>query len=228
MSRSREPIWARPRRRGTDPGTAPGHRLPARPAAVGRRAPGVHPQDRDGAAGESSGLRRRSGLSGHLSREGSAHDHIERCRASVALSYADGMAKAAQLTGESDPHIVAVVGDGALTGGQAWEAPQQHRGGTGAAVGDRRHRQRTFVRTDRGRPCPAPGGPAHPRRLRAYGRPWQTGARGCRRAGADAVPHPAHGPGRHQGGPESGPGRRPRRVRDAALGLLRAGTALPR
>lgn len=62
-----------------------------------------------GRAGESSGLRRRSGLSGQLSREESAHDHIERCHASVALSYADGMAKAAQLTGESDQHIVAVV-----------------------------------------------------------------------------------------------------------------------
>ena len=40
----------------------------------------------------------------------------------MALSYADGMATAAQLAGESDRHIVAVVGDGALTGGLAWEA----------------------------------------------------------------------------------------------------------
>ncbi|KMS83591.1 1-deoxy-D-xylulose-5-phosphate synthase [Streptomyces regensis] len=75
-----------------------------------------------GRAGEFSGLRQRGGLSGYPSREESAHDHIEHSHASVALSYADGMAKAAQLAGESDRHIVAVVGDGALTGGLAWEA----------------------------------------------------------------------------------------------------------
>ncbi|MEV6296305.1 1-deoxy-D-xylulose-5-phosphate synthase [Streptomyces sp. NPDC051896] len=75
-----------------------------------------------GRAGEFSGLRQRGGLSGYPSREESTHDHIEHSHASVALSYADGMAKAAQLAGESDRHIVAVVGDGALTGGLAWEA----------------------------------------------------------------------------------------------------------
>lgn len=75
-----------------------------------------------GRAGEFSGLRQRGGLSGCPSREESTHDHIEHSHASVALSYADGMAKAAQLAGESDRHIVAVVGDGALTGGLAWEA----------------------------------------------------------------------------------------------------------
>ncbi|MFJ4845576.1 MULTISPECIES: 1-deoxy-D-xylulose-5-phosphate synthase [unclassified Streptomyces] len=75
-----------------------------------------------GRAAEFTGLRQRGGLSGYPSREESAHDHIEHSHASAALSYADGMAKARKLAGESDRHIVAVVGDGALTGGLAWEA----------------------------------------------------------------------------------------------------------
>jgi 1-deoxy-D-xylulose-5-phosphate synthase len=61
-------------------------------------------------------LRRRGGLSGYPSRTESPHDHIEHSHASAALSYADGMAKARELSGETDRHIVAVVGDGALTG----------------------------------------------------------------------------------------------------------------
>ncbi|MDX3095465.1 1-deoxy-D-xylulose-5-phosphate synthase N-terminal domain-containing protein [Streptomyces sp. ME19-03-3] len=69
-----------------------------------------------------TGLRQRGGLSGYPSREESAHDHIEHSHASAALSYADGMAKARRIAGEADRHIVAVVGDGALTGGLAWEA----------------------------------------------------------------------------------------------------------
>ncbi|MFJ2398051.1 1-deoxy-D-xylulose-5-phosphate synthase [Streptomyces sp. NPDC087843] len=75
-----------------------------------------------GRADRFPGLRRRGGMSGYPSREESAHDHIEHSHASVALSYADGMAKARELAGETDRHIVAVVGDGALTGGLAWEA----------------------------------------------------------------------------------------------------------
>ncbi|WP_069466229.1 1-deoxy-D-xylulose-5-phosphate synthase, partial [Actinacidiphila rubida] len=67
-------------------------------------------------------LRQRGGLSGYPSRAESAHDHIEHSHASMALSYADGMAKARQLAGDGGRHIVAVVGDGALTGGPAWEA----------------------------------------------------------------------------------------------------------
>ena len=47
---------------------------------------------------------------------------IENSHASTALSYADGLAKAYQLRGETDRHVVAVIGDGALTGGMAWEA----------------------------------------------------------------------------------------------------------
>ena len=68
-------------------------------------------------------LRKRDGLSGYPSRTESAHDLIENSHASTALSYADGLAKAWSLTGELDRrHVIAVVGDGALTGGMAWEA----------------------------------------------------------------------------------------------------------
>jgi len=69
-----------------------------------------------------SSLRRRGGLSGYPSRAESEHDVVENSHASTALSWADGIAKARQLRGESDRHTVAVIGDGALTGGMAWEA----------------------------------------------------------------------------------------------------------
>ena len=66
-------------------------------------------------------LRQRGGLSGYPSRAESEHDLIENSHASTALSYADGISKAYALRGE-DRHTVAVVGDGALTGGMCWEA----------------------------------------------------------------------------------------------------------
>ncbi len=66
-------------------------------------------------------LRRRGGMSGYPSRAESEHDVIENSHASTALSYADGLAKAFALRGEKR-HVVAVVGDGALTGGMCWEA----------------------------------------------------------------------------------------------------------
>ncbi|CCH29135.1 1-deoxy-D-xylulose-5-phosphate synthase [Actinosynnema sp. NPDC047251] len=66
-------------------------------------------------------LRQRGGLSGYPSRSESEHDVEENSHASTALSYADGLAKAFQLTGKRG-HVVAVVGDGALTGGMCWEA----------------------------------------------------------------------------------------------------------
>ncbi|MEE1824410.1 1-deoxy-D-xylulose-5-phosphate synthase [Streptomyces sp. BE20] len=69
-----------------------------------------------------SKLRSRGGLSGYPSRAESEHDLVENSHASTALSYADGLAKAAQLLGEHDRNTVAVIGDGALTGGLAWEA----------------------------------------------------------------------------------------------------------
>ncbi|WP_345473575.1 1-deoxy-D-xylulose-5-phosphate synthase [Actinoallomurus oryzae] len=68
------------------------------------------------------GLRRRGGLSGYPSQAESEHDVIENSHASTALSYADGIAKAFQLRGEGDRFVVPFIGDGALTGGMAWEA----------------------------------------------------------------------------------------------------------
>jgi 1-deoxy-D-xylulose-5-phosphate synthase len=67
-------------------------------------------------------LRQRGGLSGYPSRAESEHDVVENSHASTGLSYADGLAKAYKLRGETNRTVVAVVGDGALTGGMAWEA----------------------------------------------------------------------------------------------------------
>jgi 1-deoxy-D-xylulose-5-phosphate synthase len=68
-------------------------------------------------------LRQSGGLSGYPSRSESPHDVVENSHASTALSYADGIAKAWSLRGvSSQRHVVAVIGDGALTGGMAWEA----------------------------------------------------------------------------------------------------------
>jgi 1-deoxy-D-xylulose-5-phosphate synthase len=66
-------------------------------------------------------LRQRGGLSGYPSQAESEHDIVENSHASTSLSYADGLAKAYRLRGEPRS-VVAVVGDGALTGGMAWEA----------------------------------------------------------------------------------------------------------
>ncbi|MFN8070800.1 MAG: 1-deoxy-D-xylulose-5-phosphate synthase [Mycobacterium sp.] len=67
-------------------------------------------------------LRSKGGLSGYPSRAESEHDWVESSHASAALSYADGLAKAFELQGQRNRHVVAVVGDGALTGGMCWEA----------------------------------------------------------------------------------------------------------
>src|SRR5689334_19314922 len=74
-----------------------------------------------GRAGVFDTLRQEGGLSGYPSRAESEHDVVENSHASTSLSYADGLAKAYALRGE-DRHVVAVIGDGALTGGMAWEA----------------------------------------------------------------------------------------------------------
>jgi len=66
-------------------------------------------------------LKQGGGLSGYPSQAESDHDIVENSHASTSLSYADGLAKAYAIRGE-DRHVVAVVGDGALTGGMAWEA----------------------------------------------------------------------------------------------------------
>ncbi|WP_069169377.1 1-deoxy-D-xylulose-5-phosphate synthase [Streptomyces griseus] len=68
-----------------------------------------------------SKLKSKGGLSGYPSRAESAHDVIENSHASTVLGWADGLAKANELL-KKDDHVVAVIGDGALTGGMAWEA----------------------------------------------------------------------------------------------------------
>ena len=68
-------------------------------------------------------LRREGGLSGYPSRQESPHDIVENSHASTAISYADGLAKAWERRGLlGSRHVIAVIGDGALTGGMAWEA----------------------------------------------------------------------------------------------------------
>ena len=69
-----------------------------------------------------SALRKQGGLSGYPSRSESEHDVVESSHASSSLSWAHGIAAGRVVTGERDRYTVAVIGDGALTGGMAWEA----------------------------------------------------------------------------------------------------------
>jgi 1-deoxy-D-xylulose-5-phosphate synthase len=101
-----------------------------------------------------SGLRRRGGLSGYPSRAESEHDVVENSHASTSLSWADGIAKANRVRGLNDRHVVAVVGDGALTGGMAWEALNN--------IADSKDRRLIIVVNDNGRSySPTIGGMAH-------------------------------------------------------------------
>ncbi len=90
-------------------------------------------------------LRQEGGLSGYPSRSESEHDVMENSHASTSLSYADGLAKAYSIRGE-DRHVVGVIGDGALTGGMAWEALNNI-----AADGASRERRLVIVVNDNGR-----------------------------------------------------------------------------
>ncbi|MPV37296.1 1-deoxy-D-xylulose-5-phosphate synthase [Georgenia subflava] len=99
-------------------------------------------------------LRRRGGLSGYPSRTESDHDVVENSHASTALSWADGIAKANQLRGLGDRSVVAVIGDGALTGGMAWEALNN--------IADGQDRSLVIVVNDNGRSyAPTIGGLAN-------------------------------------------------------------------
>jgi 1-deoxy-D-xylulose-5-phosphate synthase len=101
-------------------------------------------------------LRQEGGLSGYPSRAESEHDIVENSHASTALSYADGLSKAYAIRGEQR-HVVAVVGDGALTGGMAWEALNNI-----AADGTRSSRRLVIVVNDNGRSyTPTVGGLAN-------------------------------------------------------------------
>ena len=75
-----------------------------------------------GRAGDFDGLRQRGGIAGYPNRAESEHDVIENSHASTALSWGDGISYGFSQTGQSDRHVVVVVGDGALTGGMSWEA----------------------------------------------------------------------------------------------------------
>ncbi|MDM8085407.1 1-deoxy-D-xylulose-5-phosphate synthase [Cellulomonas cellasea] len=101
-----------------------------------------------------SDLRKRGGMSGYPSRAESEHDVVENSHASTALSWADGIAKANEVRGQGDRHVVAVIGDGALTGGMAWEALNNIAAG--------RDRRLVIVVNDNGRSyAPTIGGLAH-------------------------------------------------------------------
>ena len=69
-----------------------------------------------------SSIRTKGGLAGYPQRSESEHDVVESSHASSSLSWADGISRAYKLTGQADRAVVAVIGDGALTGGMAWEA----------------------------------------------------------------------------------------------------------
>jgi len=74
-------------------------------------------------------LRQKGGLSGYPSAAESEHDLVENSHASTALSYADGLARADAHNGRTDRAVVAIIGDGAMTGGMAWEALNNIAGG---------------------------------------------------------------------------------------------------
>lgn len=127
-----------------------------------------------------SELRRRGGISGYPSRAESEHDVVENSHASTALSWADGIAKANQLQGRTDRHVAAVIGDGALTGGMAWEALNNIASG--------RDRRLVVVVNDNGRSYdPTIGGLAHHldvlRTTRGYEDVLAWGKRTLRRSG---------------------------------------------
>lgn len=90
-----------------------------------------------------SRLRQKDGLAGYPQRSESVHDIVESSHASSSLSWADGIAKAHQLTGQADRYTVAVVGDGALTGGMTWEALNN--------ISDDKNRKLVIVVNDNGR-----------------------------------------------------------------------------
>jgi 1-deoxy-D-xylulose-5-phosphate synthase len=75
-----------------------------------------------GRRGDFTSLKQAGGLSGYPSRAESEHDWVENSHASTALSYAHGIATGFHLRGEDERRVVAVLGDGALTGGMAYEA----------------------------------------------------------------------------------------------------------
>ncbi|MCM3505162.1 1-deoxy-D-xylulose-5-phosphate synthase [Curtobacterium sp. ODYSSEY 48 V2] len=100
-----------------------------------------------------SKLRERGGLAGYPQRSESEHDIVESSHASSSLSWADGISRAFRQTGQDDRTVVAVVGDGALTGGMTWEALNN--------ISDSNDRRLVIVVNDNGRSyAPTIGGMA--------------------------------------------------------------------
>ena len=100
-----------------------------------------------------SRLRMKGGLAGYPQRSESVHDIVESSHASSSLSWADGISRAFAMTGQSDRYVVAVVGDGALTGGMTWEALNN--------ISDDNSRRLVIVVNDNGRSyAPTIGGMA--------------------------------------------------------------------
>ena len=101
-----------------------------------------------------SRLRSEGGLAGYPQRSESPHDIVESSHASSSLSWADGISRAFTMTGQTDRHVVAVVGDGALTGGMTWEALN--------TISDDNSRNLVIIVNDNGRSyAPTIGGMAH-------------------------------------------------------------------
>ncbi|MGO1406469.1 MAG: 1-deoxy-D-xylulose-5-phosphate synthase [Agrococcus casei] len=98
-----------------------------------------------------SRLRSAGGLAGYPQRSESVHDVVESSHASSSLSWADGISRAFDATGQNDRHVVAMVGDGSLTGGMTWEALNN--------ISDDNRRRLVIVVNDNGRSyAPTMGG----------------------------------------------------------------------
>lgn len=128
-----------------------------------------------------SALRQRGGIAGYPQRSESPHDVVENSHASTSLSWADGISRAFRMTGQGDRFVVAVVGDGALTGGMTWEALNN--------ISDDNSRRLVIVVNDNGRSyAPTIGGMAHflnrIRTRRTYRRLQQSSERVFDRLGA--------------------------------------------
>lgn len=118
-----------------------------------------------------SRLRMKDGLAGYPQRSESEHDIVESSHASSSLSWADGISRAFAMTGQGDRYVVAVVGDGALTGGMTWEALNN--------ISDDNSRRLVIVVNDNGRSyAPTIGGMARflndVRTRRSYRRLYRT------------------------------------------------------
>lgn len=96
-------------------------------------------------------LRQKGGIAGYPDRSESEHDIVESSHASSSLSWTDGVSRAHQMNGENDRFTVALIGDGALTGGMAWEAINN--------IAADKHRKVVIVVNDNGRSyAPTVGG----------------------------------------------------------------------